>query len=148
MAAPRIISIDGKRFYSEVAVCKLLKRKAESVRRIAGNEKWDFYKKTARGGLYYDAVEVDDYLAAINSPQAKPTGGSTREQPAGRKLSGRQPNDALSLDLPDELAVMIDRYVTKLREEMPFFSITRHDAVLQLISEGLKSEHERLPPED
>lgn len=68
MPLDKVIEIDGDRFYSEVVVRRLLRRSAASVRRIAGENSWDFYKKTAKGGLYYKASQVEEYLTAHGFP--------------------------------------------------------------------------------
>ena len=69
MPLDKIIEIDGDRFYSEVVVRRLLRKSAASVRRIAGENNWDFYKKTAKGGLYYKASEVEEYLTKHGFPE-------------------------------------------------------------------------------
>ena len=69
MSLEKIIKIDGERFYSEVVVRKLLRKSAASVRRIAGENRWDFFKKTAKGGLYYKAAEVEEYLSEHGFPE-------------------------------------------------------------------------------
>ena len=52
--------------------------------------------------------------------------------------------DSLSLRVPDELVDKIDLYTTKLQEELPLLSITRADAIRQLIAVGLQAEQKRL----
>lgn len=52
--------------------------------------------------------------------------------------------DSLSLRVPDELVDKIDVYTAKLQEELPLLSITRADAIRQLIAMGLKAEQKRL----
>ena len=52
--------------------------------------------------------------------------------------------DSLSLRVPDELVGKIDVYTAKLQEELPLLSITRADAIRQLIAIGLKAEQKRL----
>ena len=52
--------------------------------------------------------------------------------------------DSLSLRVPDELVGKIDFYTTKLQEELPLLSITRADAIRQLIAVGLQTEQKRL----
>ena len=52
--------------------------------------------------------------------------------------------DSLSLRVPDELVGKIDVYTAKLQEELPLLSITRADALRQLIAMGLKAEQKRL----
>ena len=52
--------------------------------------------------------------------------------------------DSLSLRVPDELVGKIDVYTAKLQEELPLLSITRADAIRQLIAMGLKAEQKRL----
>ena len=52
--------------------------------------------------------------------------------------------DYMSLRVPDELVGKIDVYTAKLQEELPLLSITRADAIRQLIAMGLKAEQKRL----
>ena len=52
--------------------------------------------------------------------------------------------DSMSLRVPDELVGKIDVYTAKLQEELPLLSITRADAIRQLIAMGLKAEQKRL----
>ena len=52
--------------------------------------------------------------------------------------------DSLSLRVPEELVGKIDVYTSKLQEELPLLSITRADAIRQLIAVGLKVEQKRL----
>ena len=52
--------------------------------------------------------------------------------------------DSLSLRVPEELVGKIDVYTGKLQEELPLLSITRADAIRQLIAVGLKVEQQRL----
>ena len=52
--------------------------------------------------------------------------------------------DSLSLRVPEELVGKIDLYTAKLQEELPLLSITRADAIRQLIAVGLKAEQKRL----
>ena len=52
--------------------------------------------------------------------------------------------DALSLRVPDELAGKIDDYTARLQDELPLLSISRADAIRQLIAVGLKVEQKRL----
>lgn len=52
--------------------------------------------------------------------------------------------DSLSLRVPEELVGKIDVYTGKLQEELPLLSITRADAIRQLIAVGLKVEQKRL----
>ena len=47
--------------------------------------------------------------------------------------------DSLSLRVPEELVGKIDLYKAKLQDELPL-SITRADAIRQLIAVGLKAE--------
>lgn len=74
MAYPTIIEIDEKRFYSEVAVRKLLKKSAASVRKIAGAEGWDFYKKSSKSVLYYSFEDVDRFSAGVIAEKAEISG--------------------------------------------------------------------------
>ncbi len=52
--------------------------------------------------------------------------------------------DSLSLRVPEELVGKIDLYKAKLQDELPLLSITRADAIRQLIAVGLKAEQKRL----
>ena len=52
--------------------------------------------------------------------------------------------DSLSLRVPEELVGKIDLYTAKLQDELPLLSITRADAIRQLIAVGLKTEQKRL----
>lgn len=52
--------------------------------------------------------------------------------------------DSLSLRVPEELVGKIDVYTAKLQDELPLLSITRADAIRQLIAVGLKVEQKRL----
>ena len=52
--------------------------------------------------------------------------------------------DSLSLRVPEELVGKIDVYTAKLQEELPLLSITRADAIRQLIAVGIKAEQKRL----
>ena len=52
--------------------------------------------------------------------------------------------DSLSLRVPEELVGKIDLYTAKLQDELPLLSITRADAIRQLIAVGLKAEQKRL----
>jgi len=56
--------------------------------------------------------------------------------------------DALSLRVPDELVEKIDRYTARLQDELPLLSISRADAIRQLIAVGLKAEQKRLGYKD
>ena len=56
--------------------------------------------------------------------------------------------DSLSLRVPDELVNKIDTYTMQLQEELPLLSISRADAIRQLIAVGLKTEKKRLGYED
>ena len=56
--------------------------------------------------------------------------------------------DALSLRVPDELAGKIDDYTARLQDELPLLSISRADAIRQLIAIGLKVEQKRLKYKD
>ena len=56
--------------------------------------------------------------------------------------------DSLSLRVPDELVDKIDTYTAQLQEELPLLSISRADAIRQLIAVGLKTEKKRLGYED
>ena len=52
--------------------------------------------------------------------------------------------EALPLRISDELLEQIDAYHSKLQEELPGLSISRADAVRQLIAVGLRYETERV----
>jgi hypothetical protein len=52
--------------------------------------------------------------------------------------------DSLSLRVPEELVGKIDVYTAKLQDELPLLSITRADAIRQLIAVGLNVEQKRL----
>ena len=52
--------------------------------------------------------------------------------------------DSLSLRVPEELVGKIDVYTAKLQDELPLLSITRADAIRQLIAVGVKVEQKRL----
>ena len=52
--------------------------------------------------------------------------------------------DSLSLRVPEELVGKIDLYTAKLQDELPLLSITKADAIRQLIAVGLKAEQKRL----
>jgi hypothetical protein len=52
--------------------------------------------------------------------------------------------DTLAVRLPDELVAEIDTYVGRLQGQLPGFSISRADAIRQLLTVGLKAEVERL----
>ena len=52
--------------------------------------------------------------------------------------------DSLSLRVPEEMVGKIDLYKAKLQDELPLLSITRADAIRQLIAVGLKAEQKRL----
>ena len=69
MPLDKVIEIDRDRFFSEVVVRRLLRKSAASVKHIAGEYNWDFYKKTATGGLYYKASEVEEYLTEHGFPE-------------------------------------------------------------------------------
>lgn len=56
--------------------------------------------------------------------------------------------DALSLRVPDEMVDKIDNYTEKLQDELPLLSISRADAIRQLIAVGLKVEQKRLGYKD
>ena len=56
--------------------------------------------------------------------------------------------DALSLRVPDEMVKRIDAYTGRLQEELPLLSISRADAIRQLIAVGLKAEQKRLGYKD
>ena len=56
--------------------------------------------------------------------------------------------DALSLRVPDEMVKKIDNYTGRLQEELPLLSISRADAIRQLIAVGLKTEQKRLGYKD
>ena len=56
--------------------------------------------------------------------------------------------DALSLRVPDELVEKIDRDTARLQDELPLLSISRADAIRQLIAVGLKAEQKRLGYKD
>ena len=56
--------------------------------------------------------------------------------------------DALSLRVPNELVEKIDKYTTRLQDELPLLSISRADAIRQLIAVGLKAEQKRLGYKD
>ena len=52
--------------------------------------------------------------------------------------------DTLAVRLPDELVAEIDTYVSRLKDQLPGFNISRADAIRQLLTVGLKAEVERL----
>jgi len=52
--------------------------------------------------------------------------------------------DSLSLRVPDKLAEQIDDYAARLQEELPLLSISRADAIRQLIAVGIQQEQKRL----
>ena len=52
--------------------------------------------------------------------------------------------DALSLRVPDKLAGDIDDYAARLQEELPVLTISRADAIRQLIAVGIQQEQKRL----
>ena len=52
--------------------------------------------------------------------------------------------DSLSLRVPDKLAEQIDDYAARLQEELPLLTISRADAIRQLIAVGIKQEQKRL----
>jgi|TARA_B110000977_G_scaffold87930_1_gene116940 metal-responsive CopG/Arc/MetJ family transcriptional regulator len=52
--------------------------------------------------------------------------------------------DSLSLRIPDKLAGEIDDYAARLQEELPLLSISRADAIRQLIAVGIQQEQKRL----
>ena len=56
----------------------------------------------------------------------------------------RKPRWTLVLRVPEELVGKIDLYTAKLQDELPLLSITRADAIRQLIAVGLKAEQKRL----
>ena len=96
MAYPTIIEIDEKRFYSEVAVRKLLKKSAASVRKIAGAEGWDFYKKSSKSALYYSCEDVDRFSAGVIAEKTEISGDN------------KQTEDDHLLQLFDEFKVSLD----------------------------------------
>ena len=51
--------------------------------------------------------------------------------------------DSLSLRVPEELAGQIDEYTAQLQDELPLLSISRADAIRQLIAVGLREEKKR-----
>jgi hypothetical protein len=61
---------------------------------------------------------------------------------------GRPKKDAvmesLAVRLPDELVTQIDTYAVRLQDQLPGLSISRADAIRQLLTVGLKVEIERL----
>ena len=52
--------------------------------------------------------------------------------------------EALPLRISDELLEQIDTYHAKLQQDLPGLSISRADAVRQLIAIGLRTENDRL----
>lgn len=52
--------------------------------------------------------------------------------------------EALPLRISEELLEQIDAYHAKLQLDLPGFSISRADAVRQLIAIGLRTENNRL----
>jgi hypothetical protein len=52
--------------------------------------------------------------------------------------------ESLALRVPATLIDQIDDYLSILREQLPGLSISRADAVRQLIAVGLRKENERL----
>ena len=52
--------------------------------------------------------------------------------------------DSLSLRVPDKLAEQIDDYAARLQEELPLLTISRADAIRQLIAVGIQQEQKRL----
>ena len=52
--------------------------------------------------------------------------------------------DSLSLRVPDKLAGEIDDYAARLQEELPLLTISRADAIRQLIAVGIQQEQKRL----
>ena len=52
--------------------------------------------------------------------------------------------EALPLRISDELLEQIDAYHAKLQQDLPGISISRADAVRQLIAVGLRTESDRL----
>ena len=52
--------------------------------------------------------------------------------------------DSLSLRVPDKLAGEIDNYAARLQEELPLLTISRADAIRQLIAVGIQQEQKRL----
>jgi metal-responsive CopG/Arc/MetJ family transcriptional regulator len=52
--------------------------------------------------------------------------------------------DSLSLRIPDKLAGEIDDYAARLQEELPLLTISRADAIRQLIAVGIQQEQKRL----
>ena len=52
--------------------------------------------------------------------------------------------DSLSLRVPGKLAGEIDDYAARLQEELPLLTISRADAIRQLIAVGIQQEQKRL----
>jgi hypothetical protein len=53
--------------------------------------------------------------------------------------------DTLAVRLPDDLVGEIDDYVERLQHQLPGLTISRADAIRQLLAVGLRTENERLP---
>jgi hypothetical protein len=72
----------------------------------------------------------------------------TLERPGRGRPKKDSTMDALSLRVSDELARQIDDYTERVQEELPLLSISRADAIRQLISIGLRHEQKRLGYKD
>ena len=70
------------------------------------------------------------------------------ERPSRGRPKKESTMDSMSLRVPDELAGKIDGYVMRLQEELPLLSITRADAIRQVIAVGLRQEQKRLKYKD
>ena len=114
MAYPTIIEIDEKRFYSEVAVRKLLKKSAASVRKIAGAEGWDFYKKSSKSVLYYSCEDVDRFSAGIVARKKEMSIDDQRSQEDNLSQLFDEFTASLDADRRDQLAAILSELVKRL----------------------------------
>ena len=65
------------------------------------------------------------------------------KRPRGRPRKA-EVMDTLAVRLPDDLVERVDKYVDLLREDLPGLSISRADAIRQLLMVGLREEEKRL----
>ncbi len=52
--------------------------------------------------------------------------------------------NSMAIRLPDDLVAEIDEYQASLQQALPGFSLSRSDAIRQLIAVGLRHENSRL----
>ena len=69
---------------------------------------------------------------------------SLLETPKRGRPRKKETMDTLAVRLPDDLVEQIDRYVANLQEQLPGLSVTRADAIRQLLAVGLRAENKRL----